>query len=101
MTVNCLSKTKDGVFLHVIASPRASRSEITGIYQNRCKIRVKAPPVDGEANKALITFLSKFFKLPKRQIVLQRGSTGKQKTFLLAGLSLETAKDTLEAFLNK
>jgi uncharacterized protein (TIGR00251 family) len=99
LSFKCITEGSEGVLFHVMASPRASRSEITGIYQDRCKIKIKAPPVDGEANEALIAFISKFFKLPKKQIVLQRGSTGKQKTFLLSGLTVKAATEALASVL--
>jgi uncharacterized protein (TIGR00251 family) len=101
VSLKCLTEGNGGALFHVIASPRASRSEIIGIYQDRCKIKIKAPPVDGEANEALIAFISKFFKLPKKQVILQRGSTGKQKTFLLSGLTVETATEALASVLAK
>jgi uncharacterized protein (TIGR00251 family) len=43
------------------------------------KIRLKAPPVDGEANAELIRFLSKHFKIPKSRISIIRGETSKKK----------------------
>lgn len=58
-------------------------------------MKVKAPPVDGEANEALIAFLAKLFGVPKRSVTLTSGATGKQKRFEIAGVTIEQAETTL------
>lgn len=92
MPLSCLKATGKGVSLFLQAVPRSSRTEIVDLSGDRCRIKVKAPPVDGEANLALIAFLAKGFRLPKAQVVLQNGATGKLKTFLLTGITLEQAE---------
>jgi hypothetical protein len=57
---------------------------------------VKAPPVEGKANKALIAALAKLFKLPKKAVILDKGTTGKNKVFILKEISLEKANSILE-----
>ena len=59
--------------------PRASRTEVVGIHDARLKVRIAAPPVDYAANKALIAFLAKAFKVPKAQVELLSGATGRDK----------------------
>ncbi len=59
MSISCISESEHGAILQVLAVPRSSRTEITGIQENRCKIKVKAPPVDGEANAAICKALAK------------------------------------------
>ena len=74
--------TLDGetVTLRIKAQPAASRSEFAGVYgEEAIKIRIKAPAVEGAANKELIKFLSKQFKIPKSAIVFQSGQTAKIK----------------------
>ena len=95
MPLSCLKPAGKGVLLSLQAVPRSSRTEVVAIDGERCRIKVKAPPVDGEANLALIAFLAKAFHLPKSQVTLQSGSTGKQKNVLLAGITLEQAERTL------
>lgn len=43
-------------------------------------VKLKAPPVEGKANAELIRFLSEALHCPKRQIVLLRGETNRQKS---------------------
>lgn len=83
----CVRDTPDGALIMVLAVPRSSRTEIVDIQQERCRIKVKAPPVDGEANTALIGALAKIFGIPKKSVILSKGLSGRQKTFLLSGLS--------------
>lgn len=101
MTTPCITESVNGALLHVLAVPRSSKTEITGIYQDRCKIKVKAPPVEGEANIALIKAISKYFSIPKKHVIQQNGLTGKQKTFLLLSMNAEKAEAILQDILNK
>lgn len=101
MADDYVKDTPQGALLMVMAVPRSSRTEIVGIQQDRCKIKVKAPPVDGEANSALVEALSKIFRIPKKSVILDKGQTGKQKAFLLAGLSKAIVCQTIEEILSK
>jgi uncharacterized protein (TIGR00251 family) len=60
------------------AQPNSSKNKIAGIYGDAIKINIKAPAVEGAANKELIKFLSKYFKISKSDIFL-KGETSKQK----------------------
>lgn len=97
----CVRQTADGAILAVAAVPRSSRTEIVDIHQERCRIKIKAPPVDGEANAALIEVLAKAFGLPKKSVVQITGQKGKQKSFLLIGLNKETVCEILEEILQE
>ena len=68
--------------LRVIVVPRASRTEWVGVHDQRLKARIKAPPVDGAANKALLQFVAKQLGLPKSKLSITAGSSSKRKTIL-------------------
>jgi uncharacterized protein (TIGR00251 family) len=70
------------VTFKIKAQPNSSINKIAGIYGDAIKINIKAPAVEGAANKELIKFLSKQFKVPKSEIVL-KGETSKQKYITL------------------
>ena len=95
MALACLRAAGDKISLAVHAIPRSSRNEVVDFTGDRCRIKVKAPPVDGEANEELVAFLSKVFGVAKRQISLEGGSSGKQKVFFVSGVSLEQAETAL------
>jgi len=76
----------DGTFatLRVKAQPNASRSEISGLYgEDALKIRVAAPAVEGAANKELVKFLAKKFKVPKSSVEFVSGQSSKIKLIKL------------------
>ncbi|NPA50157.1 MAG: YggU family protein [Epsilonproteobacteria bacterium] len=68
------------IYLKIKAQPSSSKSEISSLYgDDAIKIRLAAPAVDGAANKELIKFLSKFFKVPKSKIEIIKGKSSKIK----------------------
>lgn len=68
------------VSLRIKAQPSASRSEFCEVYgEDAIKIRIKAPAVEGAANKELIKFLSKSFKVSKSDIIFKTGQNAKVK----------------------
>jgi uncharacterized protein (TIGR00251 family) len=74
-------KVTDGqVVLYIKAQPAASKNEFSGLYdENALKIRIKAPAVEGAANKELVKFLSKSFKVPKSSVKFESGQNSKIK----------------------
>lgn len=75
-------KKEEGLIVSLRISPNASKNEIIKT-DDGVKIKITAPPVDGKANKCLVEFLSKLFKIPKSSIEILRGETSKEKTLLL------------------
>lgn len=69
--------------INVRIQARASNDEIAGLYGDQLKIRITAPPVEGKANAHLIGFLSKCFGVPKSNITLIKGTTGRDKQLLI------------------
>jgi hypothetical protein len=47
--------------------------------------RVKAPPVDGKANAALIALVAAHFGLRKAQVTIKSGAAGRMKLVQLEG----------------
>lgn len=82
-----IQESKTGVTIQVHATPRASKNQIQGLHGDAVKIKLKAPPVDGKANEALIEFISGTLGIPQRQITLLSGQTSRQKRLSLQGVS--------------
>ena len=60
--------------------PRSSKNEIVGtLPDGTLKVKLTAPPVDGEAKKKLIELLSKEFGVAKSKVRIVRGETSKMK----------------------
>jgi uncharacterized protein (TIGR00251 family) len=69
------------LIVDVHIQPRAAKNEVVGCFGGRLKIRIAAPPVDGKANRLLIDFLAEMFGVPKRDVVLLAGESGRDKRF--------------------
>lgn len=73
------------LLLNIRVQPRASRDEIVGpLGADSLKIRITAAPVDGKANAHLIKFLAKAFGVPKRQVELISGTSGRDKRLAIS-----------------
>ena len=72
-----------GTTLALYIQPGASRTEVSGEHDERLKIKVKAPPQDGEANLCLIEFLSDLLGISKKKIFLIQGESSRQKLVLV------------------
>ena len=92
-----IEEIKGGVRLHLFVQPKASKNEVVGPHNGEIKIKITSPPVDGEANAGLIEYLSKLFKIPKRDITLIKGETNRHKAVELTGITLEKAQELLKA----
>lgn len=75
--------------------PGAKQTQLAGTHDGKPKIQLKAPPVDGEANKALVAFLSRLCGVPKASISIEMGAGGRTKRVEVAGLD----EDQLRAAL--
>jgi uncharacterized protein (TIGR00251 family) len=90
-----LRETAAGVSLAVIAAPRASRTEIAGLAEGRLKVRLAAPPVEGEANRELVRYLARALGVPRSAIAVTAGAGGRRKTVAVRGLGAEEARSRL------
>lgn len=71
-----------GIIVKLKISPNASKNEIIKT-EDGVKVKITAQPVDGKANKCLLEFLAKTFKVPKTSIEIIKGETSKEKTLLI------------------
>ena len=76
-----IKETSNGILTTIKISPNAKKKEIIKT-ENEVKIKITAQPIDGKANKCLIEYLSKTFKMPKTSIQIVKGETSKEKTIL-------------------
>jgi uncharacterized protein (TIGR00251 family) len=88
-----------GAALAVRVTPRASRNEITEIQPDgTVKIRLTAAPVDGEANKALVAFLSDVLGVPPSNLDIVAGLSGKDKLVAVLDMDSEEVHQRLLAY---
>jgi uncharacterized protein len=96
-----LRAAQGGVTLAVRAQPGAKKTTIIGLYGEgssaQLKIAVKAPPIEGRANSALLEFLAERFGIPKNSVELMTGELSRSKVFLLRGVTLQQVQELLES----
>jgi len=80
-----LRQEAGGVALELLVQPRASRTRVVGEHDGRLKVQLAAPPVDGEANLALIAFLAEALGVRRADVAIARGDAGRRKTVRVAG----------------
>ena len=69
--------------------PKSSKNKVVGKEGDTYKVKVTAPPVDGKANRALISLLSKRLGIPKRNIEIIAGESSRLKRIRVYGLLKE------------
>ncbi len=84
-----------GARIEIRVQPRASRNTISGMRAGILRIRVTAPPVDGQANAAAIALLAQALDLPKSAIRLVRGASSREKTLAVESMSQEEVNQRL------
>jgi uncharacterized protein (TIGR00251 family) len=80
-----LREVPGGVELEVLVQPRASRTRVAGEHGGRLKVQLAAPPVDGEANEALVAFLAGALGVRRADVAIARGATGRRKAVRVSG----------------
>jgi uncharacterized protein (TIGR00251 family) len=72
---------KGRIRFRVRIQPAAPRDELLGWNAaGELRIKVAAPPHEGEANKELVRLLAKRFSLPRREIIVESGEKSRSKT---------------------
>lgn len=79
--------TPNGFEIRIYVQPGAKKTQITGEFNGRLKIRLNAPPIDGKANDALIDFISETFGISKSNIKIVRGLKSREKDIFITGTS--------------
>jgi uncharacterized protein (TIGR00251 family) len=72
------------LYLNLHLQPGAKQSQFVALHGERLKLKINAPPVDGRANAALISFLSLQFKCSQSSIRITKGTLGRAKTVCIA-----------------
>jgi uncharacterized protein (TIGR00251 family) len=81
------------VSFDILVTPRASRAKLGPLHDGRLKVAVTAPPVDGEANAAVIELIAKALGIAKTAVSVIGGASSRKKTIRVLGV----ARDRVEA----
>ena len=78
-------KDKDGYKLKVLVKTGSKLPGVEGIEEDILKIKLRAQPHDGLANKELIELLSELLHIPKSRLEIAKGRTSRQKIVRIKG----------------
>ena len=78
--------TGDGVAIDVLVTPRASRARFGPRHGDRIKLAVTAPPVDGEANAAVVELIAKALGVGRAAVAVTAGHSSRRKTVAVRGI---------------
>ncbi len=78
--------------LNLKITPGAPRDEVLGELGGAIRVKLRAPPVDGKANDALVRFLAEKLGVHASAIRLIVGATGRRKLVEITGLALDEAR---------
>ena len=75
------------VIISIYVQPNASKSCVVGEFNGLLKIKIRAQPEDGKANKEVIDFLSNLLSLPKKRIEFLKGEKSRLKKILIRDMT--------------
>lgn len=95
-----LELSADGCVLRLKVQPGAKRSRVVGPYASQLKVAVAAPPVDGKANAALLSWLSETLGVKRSCLTLMSGETGRDKRVKVVSLDSQQVLRLLSSAYN-
>ena len=81
--------------LAVHVTPRSARDEIVGWQDGAVRVRLRAAPVEGQANEALRRLLAKHLGLSRSSVELIGGATSRHKRVRIEGISADEVRSRL------
>ena len=72
--------------IYVKVLPRSSRNSVEQTAAGEYKVKLTAPPVDGEANASLIKVLAEHFAVARSAISIVGGKSAKTKIIDIIGI---------------
>ena len=84
--VECLiESTVKKVFIILKSKPGSKREGISSISEDEICICIKAPPIEGKANLAIVKYFAEIFDISKSNVVIEKGETNKNKVISVKG----------------
>lgn len=90
-----MKASKADATLSIRVQPRASRNAIVGWEGEALKVRLTAPPVEGEANEACLDFLAKLLDLAPSRLAIIQGARSRNKVIRITGLTQDEVRAKL------
>jgi uncharacterized protein (TIGR00251 family) len=72
------------ILVPVRVQARCNRNAVQGVVAGRLKVKTTAAPVDGQANRAVLTMIASEFGVPRSSVRLLRGASSRDKLFRIS-----------------
>lgn len=89
-----------GVLLGVRVSPSARRTALRGVYGDRLKISVCAPPEDNRANQELTDALANWLEVSRGSVRVETGHRSRDKVVVFIGMDEPGLRQKLTGLLD-
>ena len=78
----------------MLVVPNAAKATVVGMHGDRVKLRVASPPEKNKANAAVVGLIRG--ATGAKSVEVTKGRTGRHKTVLLTGVSVESVEEALK-----
>lgn len=85
--------------MRLYVQPKASRTRFVGYHGDAIKVSVKASPMDGKANDAVLSFLATFLGVKRRDLEIGHGLQSRNKVVLVAGVAIGEIREKIAGSL--
>ena len=77
------------LIIYVAVQAGTRQDAVIGIVENRLKIKLSSPAIEGKANQKLLQLLSNLFKVPKTSLKMLSGEKNPYKRIEIKNCKLE------------
>lgn len=95
MDLGCVYERNGDAIIRVRVKASAKVESLRGERGNRLLVYVKAPPVEGKANRAVISLIAKVLKIQKGRIEITHGKRGRDKSVRIKSMSRDRTVKSL------
>ncbi|CAN8321010.1 unnamed protein product [Cochlearia groenlandica] len=87
--------TPSSVSITIHAKPGSKSASITDVSDESVGVQIDAPARDGEANAALLEYISSVLRVKRRQVSLGSGSKSRDKVVIVEDITLQSVFQAL------
>ncbi|HET7482377.1 MAG TPA: DUF167 domain-containing protein [Actinomycetota bacterium] len=95
-----VANTREGVVIELFVQPRAAQDAIVGIHGTALKVKVRAVPDGGRANRAVEALVAEVLGVPPSAASIVRGGGSRHKRMTVVGVDAERVLCELENVLS-
>ncbi len=91
-----IDENNSGLKFNIYVQPRSSRNQVVGFHGDALKVKIKAPPVEGAANRMCILVLAKVLNVPRSAVEIVSGQASRTKRVQVRGDKNRDSREEIE-----